>query len=61
MNGHDAARTIRSLPECDGVVLVAQTGWGQEEDKRRSHETGFDFHIVKPIDFAVVEKLLDNL
>ncbi len=58
MNGYDAARLIRSLPGCNGVVLVALTGWGQEEDKRRSQEAGFDFHIVKPIDFTVVEKLL---
>ena len=57
MNGYDAARMIRSLPECNGVVLIALTGWGQEEDKRRSQEAGFDHHIVKPIDFAVVEKL----
>jgi signal transduction histidine kinase/DNA-binding response OmpR family regulator len=61
MNGYDAARLIRSAPECDGVVLVALTGWGQEEDRRRSYEAGFDHHIVKPIDFAVVEKILDDL
>jgi len=61
MSGYDAARLIRSAPECDGVVLVALTGWGQEEDRRRSFEAGFDHHIVKPIDFAVVEKLLEDL
>ena len=60
-SGYDAARQIRSAPECDGVVLVALTGWGQEEDRRRSFEAGFDHHIVKPIDFAVVEKLLEDL
>jgi signal transduction histidine kinase/DNA-binding response OmpR family regulator len=61
MNGYDAARMIRNQPECNGVVLVALTGWGQEEDRRRSYEAGFDHHIVKPIDFAEVEKLLKNL
>jgi signal transduction histidine kinase/DNA-binding response OmpR family regulator len=61
MNGYDAARMIRNQPECDGVVLVALTGWGQEEDRRRSYEAGFDHHIVKPIDFAVVETLLKDL
>lgn len=61
MNGYDAARLIRNAPECNGVVLVALTGWGQEEDRRRSYEAGFDYHIVKPIDFAVVEKLLTDL
>lgn len=43
------------------MVLVALTGWGQEEDRRRSYEAGFDHHIVKPIDFATVEKLLKDL
>jgi two-component system CheB/CheR fusion protein len=61
MSGYDAARLIRNAPECNGVVLVALTGWGQEEDRRRSYEAGFDHHIVKPIDFAVVEKLLTDL
>ena len=61
MNGYDAARQIRNQPACNGVVLVALTGWGQEEDRRRSYEAGFDYHIVKPIDFAVVEKLLKDL
>jgi len=42
-------------------VLVALTGWGQEEDRRRSYEAGFDYHIVKPIDFTAVEKLLKDL
>jgi signal transduction histidine kinase/DNA-binding response OmpR family regulator/PAS domain-containing protein len=61
MNGYDAARLIRSQPECNGAVLVALTGWGQEEDRRRSYEAGFDYHIVKPIDFTTVENLLKNL
>jgi signal transduction histidine kinase/DNA-binding response OmpR family regulator len=61
MNGYDAARQIRNRPECDGAVLVALTGWGQEEDRRRSSEAGFDYHIVKPIDFTAVEKLLKDL
>jgi signal transduction histidine kinase/DNA-binding response OmpR family regulator len=61
MNGYDAARLIRNSPECNGIVLVALTGWGQEEDRRRSLEAGFDHHIVKPIDFAVVEKLIEDL
>src|SRR6185369_11065509 len=61
MNGYDAARLIRNQPECKGAVLVALTGWGQEEDRRRSYEAGFDYHIVKPIDFTAVEKLLEDL
>ena len=61
MNGYEAARLIRQQPECAGVILVALTGWGQEEDKRRSHEAGFDIHMVKPIDYAAVEKLIEEL
>jgi CheY-like chemotaxis protein len=61
MNGYEAARLIRLQPECAGVILVALTGWGQEEDKRRSHEAGFDVHMVKPIDYNAVEKLISDL
>jgi signal transduction histidine kinase/DNA-binding response OmpR family regulator len=60
MNGYDAARLIREQPENRGVKLVALTGWGQEEDKRRSHDAGFDMHLVKPIDFSALEKLLEQ-
>ena len=60
MNGYDAARVIRQLPECADVMLVALTGWGQEEDKRRSQEAGFDKHMVKPIDFDALQKLLSK-
>lgn len=61
MNGYDAARLIRQQPQCSGVRLVALTGWGQEEDKQRSYEAGFDVHMVKPIDFDAVEKLISEL
>jgi CheY-like chemotaxis protein len=40
---------------------VALTGWGQEEDRQRSREAGFDAHLVKPVDFAALEELLDGL
>jgi CheY-like chemotaxis protein len=58
MNGYDACRAIREKPWGRDVVLVALTGWGQEEDKRRSKEAGFDRHLVKPVEPAAVEKLL---
>ena len=58
LNGYDAARRIRQQPWGAAVVLVALTGWGQEEDRRRSHEAGFDFHVVKPVDLAALEQLL---
>jgi len=41
-----------------GVVLVALTGWGQEEHRRRTKDAGFDFHITKPADVATLEAVL---
>ncbi len=40
------------------MALVAVTGWGQEEDRRRSKEAGFDHHVTKPVEFAALQKLL---
>ncbi|MEO6022703.1 MAG: ATP-binding protein, partial [Burkholderiales bacterium] len=61
IDGYEAARRIRQQREAEGLVLVALTGWGQDEDKRRSLEAGFDFHLIKPVDPDVLEKLLDSL
>lgn len=58
LNGCDLARTIRSDPVYGGVLLVALTGWGQAADRMRSHEAGIDHHLVKPVDFAVLQELL---
>ena len=58
LNGYDAARRIRQLPWGHEVLMAATTGWGQEEDRRRSMEAGFDFHLVKPIELAAVQELL---
>ena len=61
LNGYETAKRIREQPWGKGVVLVALTGWGQEEDRRKSDEAGFDSHMVKPIEPAALEKLLANL
>ena len=61
LNGYDTARHIRQQPWGKGVVLVALTGWGQEEDRRKSQDAGFDHHMTKPIEPAALEKLLANL
>jgi CheY-like chemotaxis protein len=61
LNGFDTARRIRSEPWGRGGVLVALTGWGQEEDRRKSREAGFDHHLTKPVDPARLEKLLAEL
>jgi PAS domain S-box-containing protein len=60
MNGYEAARAMRQQPWGRDVVLVAVTGWGQDEDKRRSKEAGFDHHLVKPVDpYAVMKQLAE--
>jgi PAS domain S-box-containing protein len=61
MNGYDAARQIRKQSSGRGVVLVALTGWGQEEDKRLSVEAGFDHHIVKPLELKLLQTLLERV
>jgi PAS domain S-box-containing protein len=58
LNGYAAAHRIRQEPWGKDAVLVALTGWGQEEDRRRSQEAGFDLHMVKPVEPAALEQLL---
>jgi CheY-like chemotaxis protein len=58
LNGYDAARRIRQEPWGHEVLMVATTGWGKEEDRRRSKEAGFDLHLVKPIDISAVQEVL---
>jgi signal transduction histidine kinase len=58
LNGYDAARRIREQPWGRDVVLIALTGWGQEEDRRLSLEAGFDVHLTKPVDHRALAKLL---
>jgi CheY-like chemotaxis protein len=52
---------MRSQAWSADTTIIALTGWGQQEDKRRSEEAGFDHHLVKPVDPAVLEKLLGDL
>ena len=58
LNGYDAAKRIREKSWSAGTMLVAVTGWGQEEDKRRTSEAGFDCHFTKPLDPAALHKLV---
>lgn len=60
LDGYEAARSIRQQSWGQKMKLVALTGWGQQEDKRRSREAGFDAHLVKPIDFGALEELVAN-
>ena len=61
LDGHETAKIIRQQPWGKNMVLVALTGWGQSEDRRRSKDAGFNHHLVKPADPAVVEQLLASL
>ncbi len=61
LNGYEAARRIREQQPEGRPVLVALTGWGQDDDRRRSEEAGFDAHMVKPIDEAILERLLARI
>ncbi len=57
-NGYEVARRIRGEPWGRDMLLVALTGWGQESDRRRSHEAGFNTHLTKPVDPSVLDELL---
>jgi signal transduction histidine kinase/CheY-like chemotaxis protein len=58
MNGYDVARAIRATAPAGDVLLVALTGWGQPDDKKRAHEAGFDHHLTKPVDFGELSAIL---
>ncbi len=60
MDGHEVARRLRGRPEFAGALIVALTGWGQEDDLARSREAGFDHHLVKPADPDAIRDLLIN-
>ena len=61
MDGYEVARRVRAQPWGKGVALVALTGWGQDADRRRSLEAGFDAHLVKPLDLDKLGQLLAGL
>lgn len=61
MDGYAVARKIRERHGIDSVTLIALTGWGQEDDRRRTREAGFDHHLVKPADINALQTLLLTL
>jgi signal transduction histidine kinase len=61
LDGYEVARRIRAQPWGRTITLVALTGWGQESDRRRSGEAGFDSHMVKPLDLDKLMELLGRL
>jgi signal transduction histidine kinase/CheY-like chemotaxis protein len=60
MNGYEVARRMREIPELRTAILMAMTGYGQEEDRRKSQEAGFDHHLVKPVDLSDLDRLLTS-
>lgn len=59
LSGYDIARHIRRT-RGDSVLLVAITGWGQEDDRRKAREAGFDHHFTKPADFEVLVEIIEQ-
>ena len=58
MDGYEVSRRIRTKFSSEQVTLIALTGWGQEEDRRRSRAAGFDHHLVKPPDLEKLRELI---
>jgi CheY-like chemotaxis protein len=61
LDGHEVCRRIRKLPWGGDVLLIALTGWGQQEDRRRAQEAGFDGHLVKPVEYDELLALLNSM
>ena len=61
MNGYEVCQEIRKQPWGVDLLLIAQTGWGQDQDRRRTKDAGFDGHLTKPIDHARLEQILASL
>ena len=58
MSGYEVVRAFRELPELHGLRLIAVSGYGQEADRIRSREAGFEHHFVKPVDFEALKAYL---
>ena len=61
MNGFEVAQHIRGNPQAGNPVLVALTGWGGDRDRQRSKKAGFDEHLTKPADLALIEDMLSRV
>jgi CheY-like chemotaxis protein len=58
LSGYEVARELRRLPAGRAMYLAAVSGWGQPEDRTRALQAGFDHHVLKPIDVAIVRRIL---
>jgi signal transduction histidine kinase len=61
MNGYEVAKNLRGMPELAQSMLVALTGWGSEDDRRKTREAGFDHHLTKPVEMSRLDLLLAGL
>jgi CheY-like chemotaxis protein len=61
LNGHDVCRHVREQSWGKDIIVIALTGWGQEEDRRKSRQAGFNGHLVKPVDYDELLELLGSL
>jgi PAS domain S-box-containing protein len=61
MDGYDVARAFRNAPEYRNLTLIAVTGWGQEEDRRKAQESGFDYHLTKPVNLEALQLALSRV
>ena len=61
LSGYEVAARMRKKIGGDQVMLVALTGWGSEQHRRRSSEAGFDYHLAKPADAAVIRRILSRV
>ena len=60
IDGHQVAREVRASAETDDIGLIAITGYGDDDDRRRAEEEGFDVYLTKPVDFDALLKLLES-
>jgi len=61
LDGHEVCRRVREKSWARNIVIIALTGWGQEDDRRKSEEAGFNGHLVKPVDYDELLELLSSL
>ena len=61
MDGYELACRLRKLPQLSGITLIAQTGWGRNEDHEQSRQAGFQHHLTKPLDHDLLEKILHKV
>ena len=61
ISGYEVAKQLRALADGRPIVLIALTGWGQEADRQKSREAGFDKHLVKPVELPELTRILNEL